>query len=169
MPYTAQRDAEHIRKLTKADMVEFFQRHIKPGSATRAKLSVHLVAQASAQSDEQMTGLLQALKLEPSEETKVKAALLRPEMRNDTESLQLYLKTELKLSEEKVAQVVAAAHDPKTGPKVNGDAVSDEGPKEEPQPEIITDVRSFRASLQATGGARPAKDLSEYEDLDAKL
>lgn len=92
-------------------MVEFFQRYIKPGSATRAKLSVHLHAQASAPG--------------------------------------------------KAADGAA---------KVNG-VKEEEGETKasEPEPVPIKDVRSFRAGLQATRGARSAKDLSEYEDTDAKL
>lgn len=148
-------------------MIEFFDTYIKPGSPTRAKLSVHLVAQASAESDEKMTDLLKSLSLDKATETKVRASLLRPEMRDDKESLQLYLKT-LDLADDKVAAVVAAAEDPATGPKVNGTS-SEEKPQAGPEPEIITDIRTFRASLQATPGARPTKDLSAYEDLDAKL
>ncbi|ROT35881.1 LuxS/MPP-like metallohydrolase [Sodiomyces alkalinus F11] len=164
----ARQDAKHIKKLTKADMIEFFNRYIKPGSPTRAQLSVHLVAQGSAQSGEKMQALLESLKVDKSQETKVKAALLRPELRSDAENLQLYLKNELKLSEDNVAAVLAAAKEPETGPKVNGsqgEGASNEGR----EPQVITDVRDFRASLQATPGARPVKDLSEYEDLDAKL
>ncbi|KAF6785196.1 zinc protease [Colletotrichum sojae] len=103
----AQQDAAHIKTLTKADMVEFFQRYIKPGSATRAKLSVHLHAQASAPG--------------------------------------------------KAADGAA---------KVNG-VKEEEGETKssEPKPVLVTDVRSFRAGLQATRGARSEKDLSEYEDM----
>ncbi|KAM0526284.1 hypothetical protein ACHAPS_004017 [Verticillium nonalfalfae] len=164
----AQQDAEHIKKLTKADMVEFYRTFVKPGSATRAKVSVHLVAQSSAESDEKMTELLQKLSLDKTAETKVKAALLRPEMRNDTENLKLYLQSELQLPEEKVSTVIAAAHDPKTGPKVNGVKEEDKA-SVDTKPQIITDVRAHRARLQATSGAQAGKDLSEYLDLDAKL
>ncbi|EGY14598.1 insulin-degrading enzyme [Verticillium dahliae VdLs.17] len=164
----AQQDAEHIKKLTKADMIEFYRTFVKPGSASRAKVSVHLVAQSSAESDEKMTELLQKLSLDKTAETKVKAALLRPEMRNDTENLKLYLQSELQLPEEKVSTVIAAAHDPKTGPKVNGVKEEDKASVES-KPQIITDVRAHRARLQATSGAQAGKDLSEYLDLDAKL
>nr|XP_036584366.1 zinc protease [Colletotrichum truncatum]KAF6793884.1 zinc protease [Colletotrichum truncatum] len=103
---SAQQDAAHIKTLTKADMVEFFQQYIKPGSTKRAKLSVHLHAQAgmSAETDAKVNGVKEG-------ETNV------------------------------------------TGP----------------EPILITDVRSFRAGLQATQGAQPAKDLSEYEGADANL
>lgn len=148
-------------------MIAFFDKYIKPGSPTRAKLSVHLVAQASAESDEKMTDLLKSLSLDKATETKVRASLLRPELRDDKENLQLYLKT-LSLAEDKIAAVVAAAEDPATGPKKDGPS-SEEKPQAGPAPTVITDIRTFRASLQATPGARPIKDLSAYEDLDAKL
>ncbi|KAL2752667.1 hypothetical protein ACRALDRAFT_1083325 [Sodiomyces alcalophilus JCM 7366] len=165
----AQRDAEHIQQLSKADMVEFFDRYIKPGSPTRARLSVHLIAQASAHVDEKMKAMLASLSLEESQEAKVKAALLRPGLRTDTENLQVHLTNELKLSDDKVAAVLAAVNEPEeTGPKVNGLQGVD-GSNEGQGPVIITDIRDFRASLQATPGARPVNDLSQYEDLGAKL
>ncbi|KAK1840286.1 a-pheromone processing metallopeptidase ste23 [Colletotrichum chrysophilum] len=102
----AQDDAAHIKLLTKADMIEFFQQYIKPGSSTRAKLSVHLHAQASSSTGTEAT---------------------------------MY------------------------GVREESGAAS----TSEPVP--IKDVRSFRAGLQATRGARPAKDLSEYEDMEVKL
>lgn len=149
-------------------MIEFFGRYIKPGSPTRAKLSIHLVAQASAQLGETMQDLLSSLGLEKSQETKVKAALLGPELRGDTENLQRRLTDELGLSRDKAAALVAAAKQPEAEPKLNG-LRGENGSVEEREPVIITDIRDFRASLQATPGARPVKDLSEYEDLDAKL
>ncbi|KAK1519789.1 insulin-degrading enzyme [Colletotrichum abscissum] len=51
----AQDNAAHIKSLTKAEMVEFFQQYIKPGSSTRAKLSVHLHAQASSSTETEAT------------------------------------------------------------------------------------------------------------------
>lgn len=35
--------------------------------------------------------------------------------------------------------------------------------------EEITDVRLHKACLTASSGAMPVKDISEYEDTDAKL
>lgn len=109
--YVAQQDAAHIKTLTKTDMVEFFQRYIKPGSTTRAKLSVHLRAQATAPAKEgaeaKVNGVAKDVELQPAGDVK--------------------------------------------------------------PPTLIEDVRSFRAGLVATCGARPAKDLTEYEDTDAKL
>jgi len=41
--------------LTKAEMMEFYERYIKPGSKTRAKLSVHLKSVATPSSAEGTT------------------------------------------------------------------------------------------------------------------
>ena len=38
---------EHIEPLTKKDILEFFNQYIHPSSSARAKLSIHLIAQAS--------------------------------------------------------------------------------------------------------------------------
>ncbi|KAI2864641.1 hypothetical protein CBS12448_2857 [Aspergillus niger] len=44
-------DVEHIEPLTKEDILQFFDQHIHPSSPTRAKLAIHLIAQASATAD----------------------------------------------------------------------------------------------------------------------
>jgi len=35
--------------------------------------------------------------------------------------------------------------------------------------EVIEDVRDFKARMPLSEGARPAKDLSEFEELESKL
>ena len=42
-------DVENIEPLTKEDMLEFFKTYYHPSSPTRAKASVHMIAQSSAQ------------------------------------------------------------------------------------------------------------------------
>ena len=42
-------DAAHVQPLTKPEMVAFYRQHISPASASRAKLAVHMVAQATAE------------------------------------------------------------------------------------------------------------------------
>ena len=48
-------DVANIEKLTKEDIIEFFNYYIRPGSLTRAKLSVHMQARAST-SDSLLSG-----------------------------------------------------------------------------------------------------------------
>lgn len=43
-------EAEHLKPISKSDMVEFFEHYIHPTSPHRAKLSVHMIAQASPKS-----------------------------------------------------------------------------------------------------------------------
>ncbi|PYH69811.1 uncharacterized protein BO88DRAFT_414297 [Aspergillus vadensis CBS 113365] len=40
-------EVEHVEPLTKKNILEFFNQFIYPSSSTRAKLSIHLIAQAS--------------------------------------------------------------------------------------------------------------------------
>ena len=48
--------------------------------------------------------------------------------------------------------------------KINGDEQ-----KEKKKPILIEDVRAWKASLPASQGPRMVKDLSEFEDFEAKL
>jgi insulysin len=50
--------------------------------------------------------------------------------------------------------------------KVNGNG---EKEKEKKKPVLIEDVRAWKASLPASQGPRMVKDLSEFEDFEAKL
>jgi insulysin len=43
------------------------------------------------------------------------------------------------------------------------------GEKEKKKPVLIEDVRAWKASLPASQGPRMVKDLSEFEDFEAKL
>jgi insulysin len=52
----------------------------------------------------------------------------------------------------------------------NGDVkVNGKGEKEKKKPVLIEDVRAWKASLPASQGPRMVKDLSEFEDFEAKL
>jgi len=168
----AQQDAAHVKLLTKADMMEFYNRFIKPSSPQRAKTAVYLYAQSTSGGQELVADLLKKLSLETEVSTQVRAALLQSEKRNDTAALKTYLKEQLKLSEGQISAVVKAAQSPEINAKVNGvthdgaDGVASPSPA---KAVIINDVRAYKAALTASSGARPAKELSEYEDIDSKL
>ncbi|MBE3048892.1 hypothetical protein IMZ48_41620 [Candidatus Bathyarchaeota archaeon] len=51
------------------------------------------------------------------------------------------------------------------GSQPDKEAVGAEGK----QATVIEDVRSYKAGLVASAGARPARDVTEYEEVDAKL
>jgi insulysin len=54
--------------------------------------------------------------------------------------------------------------------ETNGDEkVNGNDGKEKKKPVLIEDVRAWKASLPASQGPRMVKDLSEFEDFEAKL
>jgi insulysin len=167
----AQQDADHVRPITKGQIIEFFNEFISNKSPSRAKLAVHLYARGSIQSQQALEDLLERLDGE-TEETKdvVRVALLEPVVRSDTKALRGCLEG-LKLSKDKIAAIMTATEDPATALKGSEDASKNASApfKALPEPVYIRDVRSYKASLQASCGARPAKDVTEFEEIDAKL
>ncbi|KAI2637372.1 peptidase M16 inactive domain-containing protein [Xylaria nigripes] len=71
-----------------------------------------------------------------------------------------------------VIQLEAQGVSPKSK-KANGDEATDKEQAELPtngtEPVLITDVWDYKSKLVATGGPRPIRDLTEYEELDSKL
>jgi insulysin len=71
----------------------------------------------------------------------------------------------LNLSSSTPAKEASSGHAETNGvEKVNG---TEE--KEKKKPVLIEDVRAWKASLPASQGPRMVKDLSEFEDFEAKL
>lgn len=149
-------------------MIEFFKTYISASSPTRAKIAIYLYAQSCAETKEKAADLLKGLKVESEISTKIQTVLMQHEKRRDTQGLKAYLAKDLKLSEDQVAAVIEAAKDLER-PKVNGIAENGTDAETSKEAVVITDVRAFRASLVASPGALPAKDMSEYEELDSKL
>jgi insulysin len=89
----------------------------------------------------------------------------------EMEKLEQYLLHDLKVTESKIDAAVEAwkkLHDQDAGP--NGVVKDAPLPSSNGStPIIIDDVRDYKASLAVSAGARPVKDLSEYEDLGSKL
>lgn len=48
MCYTVHHDAAHVKQLTKADMIEFYEHFIHPSSPARSKLAIHMKAQSAS-------------------------------------------------------------------------------------------------------------------------
>ena len=55
--------------------------------------------------------------------------------------------------------------------QVNGDAQAQNGDAAEKKSKtiVIEDVKAFKAGMPLSAGAQPVKDLSEFEELGAKL
>lgn len=174
----APQDAEHIKPLTKADMIEFFNEFIHPNSPSRAKLAVYLEAQAKSDvSTKEISELIKTLELDSTAAGKAAADLQArlsaadQDVEKEVAGLRDYLLHDLKVAEGKIDvaaeawKKIHAEHGP------GNDVVKDAEPPSSngTTPVFIDDVRSFRASLPASNGAKPLKDLSEYEDHGAKL
>ncbi|KAK0722768.1 Metalloenzyme, LuxS/M16 peptidase-like protein [Lasiosphaeria miniovina] len=175
---SAQQDAAHIKALTKAELLEFYNHYVHPSSPHRAKLAVYFIAQAKSDvSTKQISELVSTLGLssdasaQAATDLQARLSAAGHDMDKEIEGLRQYLLHELKVSEDKIEAATEAwkkLHKDKI--EANG-VVKDADPPSSngTTPQIIEDVRNFKAGLAATGGARPAKDLSEYEELDSKL
>lgn len=189
-------DVAHIRPLTKDQMLEFFQYHIHPSSQTRAKLSIHMVAQSSPKAmagsvppEERTEKVLSLLrKALTSMGINVKAEQLQThfkpvnvsggDQKAMLEALASYLK-DLKISEDQSKQIVEQVEQllgtvlPSLGIEVQ--QATDEGAADLPvAPPVktttyIDNVHDYKASLAVSAGARPVTDLKEFEDIEPKL
>ena len=188
-------DVEHLRPLTRKDMVEFFKHYIHPTSPHRAKISVHLVAQSnpkevagsltSAEQEEKVVGVIG--KFLTSGGVDVDAGKLASRFEKvdiaggDQVALlagiKSYLQEEARVPEEQATEVVKQAEQmmgtvlPSLGIEIQ--AKEEDGPLT-PPPEVkntvyIEDVPLFKAGLQLSAAPRPLVDLSEYEELEPKL
>lgn len=160
-------------------MIGFFKHYISPASPARAKLSVWMVAQATSDvSTKQISELVKTLDLNSTERELQAATDLQAQLSTaghdevkEVGRLKDYLLHDLKVAEDKIDAAAEAWR--KLSPKANGV----EGTHEEEDPPslngtritFIKDPRDFKARLPVSAGARPVKDLTEYEELDSKL
>jgi len=189
-------DVAHIKPLTKDQMIDFFQHYIHPTSPARAKLSVHMVAQASPKvmagklsSEEQTEKVLSLLgKYLTSLGVDMEAEKLRThfkscdvsggDQKGILKSLSSYL-NDLQISEDQSKQVVEQVQQllgtilPSLGIEVQ--QVTDEDTADLPiAPPVkattyIDNVHDYKAGLAVSAGARPVTDLKEFEDIEPKL
>lgn len=141
-----------MKKLSKADMQEFYKAYVSPSSSSRARISIHLHASGAGEVKTKVNELLARAGLEKVPSEKLQSL----------DILEKYLRGEYGLAEDKITSIIAEATECglKAGASPDGSAIS--------ATEII-DIRRFKSGLLASPGARPVKDLSEYEDIDAKL
>ncbi|EFY90749.1 a-pheromone processing metallopeptidase Ste23 [Metarhizium acridum CQMa 102] len=153
-----QQDAAHVKPLTKAEMVQFYKTYFHPCSSTRSRLSVHLKARGLD------TKVMEILKEAGVEDVPKKK-------RKSVDVLREYLESGEILQSENLGAVILKIQKcglpPSTETNATNGSTKDTGAVETAQK--ITDVRQFKASLQASSGVRPVKQISEFEETDAKL
>lgn len=156
----AQQDAQHIKQLQKSDIVDFYNQYINPESKERAKVSVFLRAQSGG---DELTDIASELgtklSLDSSAIVDIEKFLVSARgIKNDAiEPIKNYLVEKSKISEKIAMQALGEwTNEIKSVFKVI-------------TPLVIKDVRQYKTQLMASQGAYPAKDLSEYEDIEPKL
>jgi insulysin len=141
-------------------MLSFFDKYFSPSSSSRARLSVHLYARGSSELDTKVVDLLKNLGLED----------VPKENRASLDLLEGHLKTGQSIPDDKRTSLLSQAKElglPQKSPETEG-AASD-GISAVDSAIEITDGRQYKAGLQVSSGARPVKDLTEFEEADSKL
>lgn len=142
-------------------MIEFYNKFFSPSSSSRARISVHLHARGAGKLDLKIIDLLQSLELKD----------VPQEKRQSLDLLDNYLKEELGLPDGKRDSITSQAKELGLG-QTTQDSVpgaTTNGVSAVAAAQEIIDVRQYKAGLLASLGARPVKDLSEFEETDAKL
>lgn len=180
-------DVEHIRRVTKEDIVEFFARYIDPESPNRAKLSIHLNAQVIADPEispseqrEQLSGMLaKYLTAQGAEVHQDKLATAFKEVApHDQAGIISAVKTSIgsSVAENQLLEIVAELE--KALPqvfvalKIKAPGEEADGIEEAPktsEPVIIDDVREWKAGLRVSPGPSPICDIKDFQDFESKL
>lgn len=182
-----------LEPLTKKDLQTCYAHYISPSSPHRAKLSVHLIAQAKPeeptpeekkeQAIAQFTTILTAEKIAPdlpalqkrvnavsttSDTTKAIADAISTHL---SEDLQLPKETVAKVLDEAKAALGIADAGKVAEPEIliNGDVAAVIKNGNGTTPVLIKDVHAWKAGLQMSTGVRPVRDLAEFVEDAAKL
>ncbi|KAH7135013.1 Metalloenzyme, LuxS/M16 peptidase-like protein [Dendryphion nanum] len=183
-------DVKHTEPITKEEMKAFFAQFISPSSSKRAKLSVHLIAQAKPKEPTADEKKVQALNIVSNilkgekivadlEKLKTNiTSIAAPTATELSETISAYIRSELSLPQAQLEKVVdeveAALGVAEVDPKLEDIQILDNGEvqnvtTDSKVPVLITDVHAFKASLQLSTGIRPVKDLGEFVEGNAKL
>ena len=194
---TVDHDVAHLQPLTKDDLRTFYTRYIDPSStATRAKLSVHMIAQgrASTDADAEASAVKAELQLAVSQYLSSKGISTSSHAKLDERFTKLdlpaqgvpailatvraYLAEDLAIAAHTIQEILTegekflSAIIPGVDSATASDkAIPDEHSSSEAKPStiMIKDVHAFKAGLMVTKGAQPVKPLVEYEETESKL
>jgi insulysin len=180
-------DAENIAKLSKQDMLDFYSHYISTSSSQRAKLSVHLQAQAKPAEpslDEKKTSAVAALKIilaehkiSPNDEALqsridgVSSADTLPEAISNflTEDVKVEKEVANKVLDEAKAALGVADSGLPAAPQALDAAADMESVVDASHPVLIQDVHAWKASMQISSGVKPVRNLEEFVEVAEKL
>ncbi|KAL8966492.1 MAG: hypothetical protein Q9197_005948 [Variospora fuerteventurae] len=186
-------DVEHLKPLGKQDMIDFFNHYIQPTSPSRAKLSVHMIAQSSPKA---IAGTISAEEQKEKLISMLGKYLTSVGVDTDTDQLSKrfepvdvaggdqtaiigaissYLQNDAGVPQQSLTAVVEQGQQllgtvlPNLGIEVKVEE-TDLPPAPEVKPTtLIEDVFDYKSRLAVSEGPRPVRDLKEYEELEAKL
>ena len=192
-------DAVRLKSLTKSDMMEFFNRYIHPTSPTRAKLSVHMIAQLSpralahniseADQKSKLVGLLGkymgttglSVNIEQLSQRFESVNMAKGDREGIGNAISTYLLEDAQMPADEVTQIMQQANQllltalPSLGveiqPMTDGEDLSIEIP-EAPLVKATTfieNIHHFKAILTASAGPLAVTNLSDFEELEPKL
>lgn len=184
-------DAETVRALTKAEMIEFYRFFIDPRSPnTRAKLSVHLNAQSRAGPSDEETAELKIKLVDGivavlnTNNVHVDAVAFKEQLgKLDTTgphdikdnvlvATRIFLEGPAKVDrgvvEKLQAPIKESVEKTLKADESSSSMTVDDGFTARP-PTYVTNVPEFKARLPATTAPCPVVDLSEFEDVEYKL
>ena len=192
-------DVSHLKPLTKSDLVEFFSHYINPTSPSRAKLSVHMIAQTSPKGvagnmtpTEQKQKVLSmlgkyltAMGIEADQEKLTKRLdgvdVVDGDQAGIIDAVARYLNEDAEIAEEEAKEVLLQGQQllgtvlPGMGIELKQAVDGVNGVEDLPEAPpvktttLIENVRDFKAGLQLTVGRKPVTDLSNFLDTESKL
>ena len=197
----SQRDieADHLKCLTKSEMIDFFNQYIHPTSAHRAKLSIHMIAQTTPKSlasnmapTEQREKFMVVLgkyftamgvtsDSEKLEDRFKKVDVAGGDQKGITDAIGAYMKDDAQAPADQVSEVVSQCQQllgtilPSLGiESKQGADGEDDAAELPPAPSVkkttfIDNVHDYKSALEVSAGPRPVTDFSEYEELEPKL
>ncbi|CAF9914955.1 Insulinase (Peptidase M16) [Imshaugia aleurites] len=192
-------DVSHLKPLTRSDLIDFFNHYIHPTSPSRAKLSVHMIAQASpkevagnispAEQKEKVISMLgkylTAMGIDADQEKLTKrfddVDVPGGDQAGIIHAVAEYLDEDVEMAEEEANEVLVQGQQllgtilPSLGVEVKQAVDGVDGVEKLPEaPPVkkatpVENVREFKAGLQLTIGRKPVTDLSEFLDTESKL
>ena len=182
-----------LRAITKPEMLAFYNKYISPTSATRAKLTIHLIAETSTSKNTSATGkppftleqqkqtLISALtqtvtsEFGMKSEPEVFAARFKnvdvAKVESIIEAVRVYLKEDEGLEDKKIETFVAKGK--KVLENLLPQIVGGGGEGEEgviTDSIVVEDVVAWKGGLALSRAARPVRALAEFEEgVGAKL
>jgi insulysin len=194
LTFLADKDiAAEVRKLTKKDVLNFYNTFLAPTSKDRAKVSIHLISQKKTETavdmsaDERLEKLTSALANHftisglPADQAQLKARLSTVELSSGNEdaitsSINSYLSDDAKVSKENVQKVLVDGKAQLTPLLASVGVEPATTSKDDNGKEVIlqertyiTDLDELKRTLPKYPLLKPVKDLSEFEDSELKL